>query len=643
MIKYILSSFLLIVLFNSANSRDIYSYLIPQPKKLEILNQFSVKKTSKIGACEAGEIIEALANNKLKIRPCIDTIIDQIYIGFRLLDTITIQDAYVIEITPNGILVSAKELSGLFYGKQTLIQVMHYAHSEQITAPCLFIFDYPDFKRRGYMLDISRDKVPTMQTLFLMVDYLAQWKINELQLYTEHTFAYKNHEEVWKDASPLTAEEVRILDSYCRLRFIDLVPNQNSFGHMEKWLEHDNYKHLAECPTDCKTIWGDRKLTSFNPLNDSTFYLMQELYAELLPNFTSRYFNIGCDETVELGLGRSKDTCDKYGKGQIYLQFLKKLNTEVIKNGRQTQFWGDIILNHPELIPDIPKDMIALDWGYDIDYPFEKHLEKFKNAGLEFYVCPGTSSWQSLIGRNYNAFGNIRKAAINGKTFGARGFMNTNWGDHGHWQPLSVCIPATMLGAAYAWSMDDKTEQGLEFLLNHYVFKDKTENTAKALLILGNAYRAANIPEGNGNAFHLLLFRYAWTMKGNWQTKLLTKEGLVKCEQIIDSALTILENASPQSVDASVTISEIKQASALAKHAIHLGKARLETPDQTTQNIDSLTKVSLATELENLNVNQRNIWIIRNRPGGLDDSMIRLEKLLATYKETAKVEIEASK
>src|SRR6185369_4793545 len=98
------------------------------------------------------------------------------------------------------------------------------------------------------MLDISRDKVPTMKTLYELVDLLASWKINQLQLYTEHTFAYRNHEDVWKKASPMTAEEIRDLDEYCAERFIDLVPNQNSFGHMERWFEHPEYLQLAEAP-----------------------------------------------------------------------------------------------------------------------------------------------------------------------------------------------------------------------------------------------------------------------------------------------------------------------------------------------------------------------------------------------------------
>jgi hypothetical protein len=152
---------------------------------------------------------------------------------------------------------------------------------------------------------------------------------------------------------------------------------------------------------------------SLSPTEKGSIELMKELYAELLPNFTSPYFNIGCDETVELGVGKSKQMCEEIGKGQVYLNFLTQLKSEVDKYNLRVQFWGDIILHHPELIPELPKDMIALIWGYDEHYPFDKNCAKFKAAGLDYYVCPGTSSWMTIIGRNKNAFGNLQNDAIN--------------------------------------------------------------------------------------------------------------------------------------------------------------------------------------------------------------------------------------
>jgi hypothetical protein len=121
-------------------------------------------------------------------------------------------EAYELIISSNRISISSQGEAGLFYGVQTLLQIFRLAQpalSEQTSCPhipALIIRDAPEIPRRGVMLDISRDKVPTLETLFHLVDLLSSLKYNELQLYIEHTFAYRGHEEVWKNASPICAE-----------------------------------------------------------------------------------------------------------------------------------------------------------------------------------------------------------------------------------------------------------------------------------------------------------------------------------------------------------------------------------------------------------------------------------------------------
>src|SRR5690606_2842152 len=94
------------------------------------------------------------------------------------------------------------------------------------------------------------------ETLAQLVDLLALLRVNHFELYTEHTFAYAGHEEVWRDASPLTPDDVRWLDDLCAARGIELAANQNGFGHMERWLRHARYRELAEAPQGWSTPWG---------------------------------------------------------------------------------------------------------------------------------------------------------------------------------------------------------------------------------------------------------------------------------------------------------------------------------------------------------------------------------------------------
>jgi len=599
-----------------------YSFMIPPQQYEKSVDKIAIPASQ---VEEFSNILKSISNqnvSKVSFR------IGDVGILMELDSSYRNHNEYTIRIVEGSIEVKAKNKAGIFYAENTLKRLLAYALAEQKSIPEIHINDWANFERRGYMLDISRDKVPTMESMYLLVDQLADWRINELQLYTEHTFAYENHKVVWENSSPFTAAQIQELDKYCQQRHIDLVPNQNSFGHLENWLKHDEYLDLCECETDCKTVWGKRKRTSLAPTNPKSLALMEELYAELLPNFTSPYFNIGCDETVELCLGKSKSACDRLGKGNVYLNYLKQLNAVAQKNGKQTQFWGDIILNHPELISEIPKDMIPLVWGYGATYPFDENLPKFKNAGLDFYVCPGTSTWRSEIGRNKNAFVNLKKAAIEGQKNDAKGYLITDWGDYGHFQPRSVGYASMLLGASYAWNYQEESLGQLENNLNKYVFDDPTGNTAQAMLILGNAYLKAGIPAGNANAFHLMIRRYKWTMKGQYQTKKLNKEGLVLAEKEIQKGLTVLDQAQPQSEDAEIVLKETRQAAYLALFGVHLGLARLEASDQSTANIPKQKREELAKELEALIESHKKLWVIRNRAGGLQDSSTKLEDLL---------------
>lgn len=536
-------------------------------------------------------------------------------------------DQYSIVLQEKSLNLSFQSKASFQYLKTSIGQILNFIYHSSNSAASFKLSDWADFEKRGYMLDISRDKVPTMESTLEFVDLLSEWRINELQLYTEHTFAYKNHKIVWENYSPFTAEEIQKLDSYCLNKGIDLVPNQNSFGHLASWLKHDEYLSLAECETNCKTKWGISKRTSLAPTNPNSLKLMEELYEELLPNFSSDKFNIGGDETLELCLGKSKAACDSIGQGKVYLKFLKQLNTAANQHGKTCQFWGDIILNHPELISEIPKNMTPLVWGYDAVYPFDKNLPAFKNAGLDFYVCPGTSTWRSEIGKNFNAFINLKKAAIEGKKNNAKGYLITDWGDYGHFQPRSISYAPLFIGASYAWNYQEKSLGNLESNLNRFVFHDLNGNTAKAILKLGNTYLKTNIPAGNANAFHLMIRRFKWTIKGNYQTKELNKPGLLAAEKEINEALKILDLAKPLSKDGQIIITEVKQAAALAKFGIHLGLARLDAPERKTKNIPLEVRKKLATELKELIISHQEIWLLRNRPGGLQDSSGKMEEL----------------
>ncbi|MCM8788361.1 MAG: beta-N-acetylhexosaminidase, partial [Candidatus Omnitrophica bacterium] len=233
---------------------------------------------------------------------------------------------YRLVISDKSIRIESSDASGAYYGMCTLKQILI---QKKKNLPSLVIEDYPDFKHRGVMIDISRSKVPKTQTLYNLVEMLSSWKINQIQLYTEHTFAYRGHEIVWKGKSPMTPEEIKKLDEFCKEHFVELVPNQNSFGHFHRWLQHPQYRHLAEDPNNPCNLC---------PIDNRSIQLLEDLYSQLLPNFSSTMFNVGCDETT-LGVRSAEDIREK-GEGRVYLEFLLKIYELVKKHGRTMQFWG---------------------------------------------------------------------------------------------------------------------------------------------------------------------------------------------------------------------------------------------------------------------------------------------------------------
>ena len=258
---------------------------------------------------------------------------------------------YLLTVGPERIDIAGHDEAGAFYGAMTLRQIARQARDGVL--PCLRIADHPDIAHRGVMLDVSRDRVPTMETLFGLVDLLSEWKVNQLQLYTEHTFAYRDHREVWADWSPMTGEQVMELDAYCRDRYVELVANQNTFGHLARWMVHPRYRPL--CEDDDPAVFHPHRglYGTLCPTDPGSIALVDELLEELLPHFTSRQVHIGCDE-ARIGLARSRRIVEERGAGPVYLDYVRQVHELVRRRGRTTQLWGDVLINHPELAAELP-------------------------------------------------------------------------------------------------------------------------------------------------------------------------------------------------------------------------------------------------------------------------------------------------
>ncbi len=366
------------------------------------------------------------------------------------------EDKHDIYIDADGIRIVYGKPSGIFRAVSSLKQMFKEYGAE---LPYCEIKDEPDFKKRGYMLDISRCRMPKLELYTKLIDLLADLKYNEFQIYMESfVFKYSAYPKYTEDFDCLTPEDIIYLDKYCKDRFIELVPNQNGFGHMATWLNEDEFKHLD-------VSGGEVNTATINPLLPESFELMDNLYGSLLPYFTSEYINIGLDEAGGLGKYALEDICNEIGPENVFMDWLNKLADHLrIKYGKKVQFWSDMIYEYPDAYKRMPKDAIALNWGYDLikSAMIEERSMALEERGARYYICPGNCTWLSLTGRFDVMSFNLRTCGEVGVRHGAEGYLLTDWGcGEGHMHhPIWSLVPAA-LAAQYAWNIGVKQNGGM--------------------------------------------------------------------------------------------------------------------------------------------------------------------------------------
>jgi hypothetical protein len=531
-------------------------------------------------------------------------------------------DAYRLVVQPSRILIEADDARGAGHGARTLMQLLRQ-YGERI--PCVRVQDRPAFAVRGVMLDISRDRVPTMEHLLSVIDLLASWKINHLQLYTEHAFAYAGHDEAWRGWSPITPEEARVLARRCAERGIDLVPNQNCFGHLEKWFRHERYAPLAEIQgrdTEWRFLrWTKRGPFSLCPGDPRSLALVEDLLGQLTPCFDSPLVNIGCDETFDLGQGRSRDEVERRGRAAVYLEFVAKVCAAARRLGRRPLFWADIALEHPEALRQLPEDLVGLAWDYEPDARFATWCAQLREAGREVWVCPGTSSWRAITGRTSERRGNLLAAAREGVAGGASGFLATNWGDEGHRQQWPIELHALAECAHRAWSGDSPYDPRASSL---HAFNDESLTLGGWLDELGDADRElraiAGPPDETGTPTALrnstALFQdLSRPVAEPWT-------GYPEEWQAVEDRLAGMFERSPRRLDPLINseiMHTLEEASKVARRAV----LRRRYPD------DRSWRKPMADGFRRLLQRHRELWLLRSRPGGLDASSAHYERVIA--------------
>ncbi len=359
-------------------------------------------------------------------------------------------ECYTIFIREDGIRISGGDGVGILYGVQTLRQIIR---QKGCLLPCLKIQDSPDLKARGLFYDVTRGRIPTMEYLKKLADKCSFYKLNQLHLYIEHSFLFDGLSEVWRDDTPLTAQDILELDAYCRKLHVELVPSVATLGHLYKVLRGKRYGHLSEIEEGDRdfSFYGRMEHHTLDTTQEESLELVYRLIDEYAGLFTSKLFNINGDEVFDLGKGRGKQRAQEIGSHQMYLDWVAKICAHVKAKGLRPMFWGDVILENPETIKQLPADIICMNWDYSPEYR-EDHAAKLAATGVSQYLCPGLQGWNQTINRFDIAYQNLNKMATLAHKFHGDGLLVTEWGDFGHLQDPESAAPGIAYAGAMGWN-----------------------------------------------------------------------------------------------------------------------------------------------------------------------------------------------
>ncbi len=446
-------SFLL--LFMNMKAENMKYSIIPTPKMFSVEDGiFSFPKTSSVkligeDKTQLGFSVEKL-NNTLKNNGIQATINENnANVTFEIVKESDLKDvptqfvneAYKLIIDKNGININAVTYKGIYYGVTSLIQLFERSNN---AIPFCTILDYPDMQIRGVSDDISRGQVSTLDNFKKIIENIARYKMNTYMPYMEDVLQLESFPTIGVNRGALTNNEVKELISFAAKNFVEIVPIYQTLGHYENILLQKEFLKYAEFP-------GAASLDVSNP---ATYTFLETMLKEVFELFPSVNINIGADESYDVGLGNSKSLVDKSSLAKVHLEHYKKVYAICKKYNKNVWMYSDILLHHPEILDELPKDIVAVDWHYrpDAEYP---STETFDKAGFKYIVSPSVWNFLSPFPTNFNALPNIEYITKDGIKNNSIGMINSNWGDYGAETIKELIYYGYAYSAACAWNIND--------------------------------------------------------------------------------------------------------------------------------------------------------------------------------------------
>jgi hypothetical protein len=402
------------------------------------------------------------------------------------------EQGYVIVPDGSTLAVIGATASGVFYGAQTVKQLVEGRGADAVLRMAS-VRDWPAMRHRGLHDDLSRGPVPTLDYMKRQLRTFAAYKLNVYSPYFEHTLGYRSNPLSGPPGGTLSRDDIAELVAYARRYHVDVIPEQEAFGHLHHVLKYELYAPLAETPRGHVLAPGQ----------PGSMALIKQWFAEIDTLFPSRYVHIGADETFELGRGQTMERIQRDSIGPVYLGFLKDIVESIKQPGKKYMFWGDVAVNHPALVKSLPKEMVAVAWSYGASPSFDRQITPFTQAGFETWVAPGVSSWNRVYPNNNIAFVNIRNFVRDGQRLGASGLLNTTWDDDGE-ALFNQTWSGVLFGAAAGWQQGESSIEAFQRSFGRAFHRDATGrvDAAERLLMAAHAtLGTAGLSEGTDALF----------------------------------------------------------------------------------------------------------------------------------------------
>jgi hexosaminidase len=551
------------------------------------------------------------------------------------------EEGYVLFSGVDTVVIGGATTAGTFYGLQTLKQLVRGSRAGAYIQG-VQIVDWPAMRWRGVSDDISRGPVPTLDYIKRQLRTFAMYKLNMHSFYMEHTFSSKGHPLIGPEGGSLKPEEIRELVAYAKSYHIELVPEQQTFGHLHKALKYEKYNPLAETP------YGD----VLSPQQEGTYKLVADWYRELNELFPGKFFHIGEDETFELGEGQSREAARVKGVGAVYFEHLNRIRDLLKVYDRKLVFWGDIALNHPDLIGNIPKEMIVANWDYGPKDDYTSRLKPFKDASLEQFVCPGVWGWNQIFPNIDSSSRNIINLVRDGQKAGATGMLNTSWDDDGE-SLFEMTWYGILLGAAASWQEGAVDQKQFDSDLDWAFFRNEGNEFVGVIHALGSVNTVLGIGTSDES-----FWREPFTT--NYQTSARSNSERIRQMRLqVEAAQETLLQSRERAKRNSSMISSMIFA---ARRFDHLGR-RAQTVEKLSReywdaylNLGDRTKVrrlrryaspiynqlrEMAEELTELKAEYRQQWLAENRPFWLDSVSARYDYAIGVWLAKSKAVEEA--